>query len=687
MSFRNRLIILILLTTAFFAQLFSFGEESVFDMPKKQERHRQLQIQLIKAAKSGDYAKIEEVSRQGCELLPHDPMWRYNLACALAYRKNKDAAFEALEQAVDLGFVNRDMLTKDQDIQQLSGDPRYALILKKIKAVAANPPPNINRAQKSESFAGYPVEINGSNTVWNFDTSCFQTTFKIVRPLVASEIKATADRYCGPAAEKIRGWIKDGSAASNVGDIYVNRDDGHSRIAVTNFPWLTPVVFGPEAKKAGEHVSLPNMLLPGPVLGNCSMSVTEGPYWRSLPRLIESEPANALVCSQLFINNQIWFFPEHNDFDPENGDLYPANLPYLVISQGSSYTDKPFVEAFAAALAAMPPVVKNQAAKRMILGGMLQSIFRHTLRNLKNDGDYLTGAAHPAVFNAGNLNAEAMAEMAHGLTEDDLVPMPVLRMVKETESAPGTDYFDIRNEKLMDSIMCIVRVVRNTAKTRKMTVQAHTFGGVTGEKTTFVWKLLRGDPEKVRIKPLTESGDRAELEVDYHGLYQPMSTDGTPENRKTRRVDIGCFVKTERSKRYSTPAMVCVYCQPSESRIYRPDGQIQYVDYTNQRHVYSDPILTIEKNWKDVYSYTKDGKPLGWHRLRGKHDDRFTYAGHRVTDTDELNRPVRACSVEYLPVHNGPNTIPPTLSYVDGNEVFEYSYTGVNDEIGTYRKQ
>lgn len=49
-----------------------------------------------------------------------------------------------------------------------------------------------------------------------------------------------------------------------------------------------------------------------------------------------------------FLNNQMYCYPEHNDFDPEHGDVYPANAPFWVISQGSSGSDQPFMEAIAA---------------------------------------------------------------------------------------------------------------------------------------------------------------------------------------------------------------------------------------------------------------------------------------------------------------------------------------------------
>jgi hypothetical protein len=44
-------------------------------------------------------------------------------------------------------------------------------------------------------------------------------------------------------------------------------------------------------------------------------------------------------------------------------------------------------------------------------------------------------------------------------------------------------------------------------------------------------------------------------------------------------VDVGCFVKT--GAHFSAPSFVSFYYLPSETRIYREDGQIQSVDYSN----------------------------------------------------------------------------------------------------------
>ena len=75
-----------------------------------------------------------------------------------------------------------------------------------------------------------------------------------------------------------------------------------------------------------------------------------------------------------YTKNNLYIYPEHHDHDPGHngifvlpsgareegyGDLYPTNTPYLIISQGSSYTDLPFMRMMPSVLAAFRPEVKR----------------------------------------------------------------------------------------------------------------------------------------------------------------------------------------------------------------------------------------------------------------------------------------------------------------------------------------
>ncbi len=652
---------------------------SVFEMPQKFLRHVQLQQQLIQSVRAGRTDEMERVSREGVALLPQDPTWQYNLACALAYRADKAESFAALERAIELGFRDPAAIRNDSDLKQLAALPQFAALVAKAESLQGKPVAGAPQIGPSTVFTGHPAEIHGSNTVWDFDAGCFKTLFAL-RNAELKKISAYADSYRGPASGVIRGWMTDERASGNFGDLYVNRDDGHSRLDVTNFPGLTPVVYGEEARAHKAHLSLPNTLFGQPVIGNSSMSMVSGPLWRSLPRAVVTDPFQPLAAFRIYLNNQCWFYPEHKDHDSETGDLYPANTPYYVISQGSSFSDKPFMEAFAAAMAAFMPEVKRLLTARQTLAPTLQMILRATQRTVKRPDDYLTGAAHPAVFDARNLDVEAMVRMAHDLTPEQLPPLVTLRTVKDAQAEPGVDYFDTRPEGLFDTPFAIARVVRGIARTRSMTLEAAATPKPS-PGTVYRWVVLQGDPAKITIQPLKPDSSQVTVTVAYHGVYRPKGADGQPSPLQTSRVDLGCFVQNGTS--FSAPSLVSFYYLPNEERVYRDDGRILSIDYANSAHRYADPLLTVQKGWKDLYAYDKQGRLTGWYRTRaGAAPERFTYRGHRVLATDAQDRPTQACGVDYLPRQAGGAGLPPTLTCADTQQRFAYTYDNEADRVG-----
>jgi len=220
--------------------------------------------------------------------------------------------------------------------------------------------------------------------------------------------------------------------------------------------------------------------------------------------------------------------------------------------------------------------------------------------------------------------------------------------------------------------------VRGMARQRSMTVEA---SAAQQAGLKYLWVVLQGDAKKIAIKPLNESASQVEITVAYHGTYRPLAADGSPAPIMSGRVDIGCFVKS--GAYYSAPSFVSFYYLPNEERVYRPDGQIQSVDYANASHRYADPVLTIQKNWKDLYEYDPAGRQTGWYRTRsGGQPERFTHNGHKVLSADKLNRPVSACAVQYMPRQSGGEGTPPTLTCVDLPQLFTYTYADDADKVG-----
>jgi hypothetical protein len=662
-----------------FLPLISFGAQDVFDMPRLHPQHRQFLQEMVQSVREGKIEEMEAVARKAIAVFPDDATWHYNLACALAYRADKTESLAMLERAIDLGFRNPKAIEEDNDLKTLKKDPRFKVLIEKAAKLQGKPVEGVIQPQITTSVMGKPVKIEAANTIWDFDKGCFQMLLTLVPPAL-KKISAYAPDYAGPAKQEIQQWMKEGTASGNLGDLYLNRDNGHSSLAFTNFPGLTPVVYGEDAKAKQANIGLPNALFPYPLIGNASIAITAGPFWRSMPRAIQTDPYQPSTAFQWMLANQCWLYPSHRDYTQETGDLYPVNMPYYIISKGSSYSDMPFMEAVVATFAAFRPETKQALISKTLLVPTVQMILRATQKNLKTPEDYLTGSAHPIVFDATNLNVDAMVKMAHELTPQN-IPLPVvLRTLKDAETESGVDYFDQRPEGLFDTPFTIARVVRGVRIKKRTMILEAVVPGVSQPSSPFIWKLLQGNPDKVTIKPLTPNASQVEISVDYHGTFRP-----TPTAWLTSRVEIGCFLKT--GEHYAMPSFVSFAYLPNEERLYRADGKIQSVDYTNPNHRYADPVLTLPKKWKDLYDYDSKGQMKGWYRTRKTGSaERFTYAGHKVLTTDKLNRPLQTCAVQYIPRQEG-GDIPTELTYVDNlQQLFIYSYASDEDTIGTFKK-
>lgn len=649
---------------------------SVFEMPRITPQHNQLRMRLIQAMRSGQTAEMETIAREGIALMPLDATWQYNLACALAYRADKKEALGALDRAIELGFRDAKQIAEDKDLASLVSLPEFQALLKKAASLAGKPVPNQIQVRPSTVVMGYPAQVNASNTIWDLDLGCFRTSFQLLAP-ENKPVRAFAESYEGAAKGMVQKWMREGSAAGNHGDLYVNRDGGHSLLDVTLFPKITPVVYSAEAQQHRIHMGAANSFFDHAVLGNASLAMTTGPLWRSLPRASMGE----LLPAQLYLNNQVWFYPAHRDFTREAGDLYPANSPYWIISQGSSGSERFFMNIFASALAAMNPDAKRVLRERGILAPTLQMLFRSSLRGIRTSEDYLSGKAHPVVFDPMQINADTFIEKAHDVVPEQLMPLVVLRPVKENRAEAGVDYFDLQPEIAWNTPFAIARVVRAVrSKTFRICVAAQPVGPLPSGAQV-IWRVLQGDESKISIRPLDGEGQQVEISVDYHGSYRPTQNDIAL--LQSSRVDIGCFVQS--GDRISAPSFISVFYLQNETRVYREDGQILSVDYSNVQHRYADPLLTLTKDWKDLYDYDPQGRCTGWYRVRAtdKSSIRFTHDGARVTAVDASGRPTKAVNVQYLPRQVGRSDLPPSLTFGDTTTVVTYRYTNALDRVGT----
>ena len=409
------------------------------------------------------------------------------------------------------------------------------------------------------------------------------------------------------ACKLVNRWYSQDTAAGNIGDWYDNRDGGHSRLNVKKYPQLSVVTYTEDEKAKYLHWGGQGRLLKQITVGNSSTSAGVKAAGSNPRSNYYTQPQGLEFLYAQYRYSNLYVYPEHRDYDPGHngrpagyGDIYPTNTPYLVISQGSSGSDQVFVRAFIKTLAAFHPDVKKKMHKTGLLMPTLQMIFRAGNKNIRDMKDYLTGKAHPTVFDGKNIDPVKMVQQASRIRLNDIPPLISLKVVEEDQAVRGRDYFEAeKSEKLADTDSVIARIFRGTAYTKRMVVSAEPSADVNNRALTYHWVVLRGDADRISIKP-RNGGAVAELMIPYHPR-QPISKGATMESN---RVDIGVFVHN--GTFYSAPGFITVFFLDNETRTYDADGHILEMYYeaseTTIGYPTSDPKLFIHKKY-DIFDW------------------------------------------------------------------------------------
>ena len=462
--------------------------------------------------------------------------------------------------------------------------------------------------------------VGAGNTAWDPATGWLEARFAVGAP---ASPRVLGRQRGDNAYDHLRDLFDRGRAAGNAGDLYDNRDRGHSRLPPQNHPQLSATVYDAAAREADVDYGLADRIrFDRPTIGNSSTAVTAGPFWRSLARdaLTRPDGGGPLRLSQDYASNRIYVYPSHKDYGAESGDLFPANTPYVLVSEGSSRSDQPFLEALAMILAAFRPETKARLVETGLLAPTVQYVFRRSQRSVLSREAYMSGAAHPSVFPAYEIGLARMVSLANAILPDDIPPMVRIRMLEETEPVEGVDFFgEGLSETFFDTPAAIGRIWRGKDYRRTYLVSAEETVDPNGRPLSFEWRLLRGDPDRVRITPL-DGGARARVEVDW----QEPRPIGEENPIRSARVDVGVFANN--GVHDSAPAILSVLLPAHETRRYEPgpDGAMRIVaiDHADpaKAGVYADPMLMARADWRDDYRYDADGALVGWTRSRPDRD-------------------------------------------------------------------
>lgn len=600
----------------------------------------------------GKYAEAEKLLTEATANPAATAVDFYNLACTQALQNKSDAALANLQTAVEKGFRRAAHLKEDFDFISLRSDARFQSILRDVESRAAEqarPTP-----PRPQLVANGIALVGPENTVWDERQDLFLSAFRCAADDPRKKLPAASG--AGKAGELLRQWQADKTAAGLVGILYDNHDRDHSNIAANEFPQLTMIEYCQDAKEISlDNAMQTRQLFNLPTFGNSSMAEFSQPYWRGLTRLTQVSEHSVGKQYLQYTYNHLYIYPEVSDYHPGRngtkvggtsgyGDVFPAHTPYVLTSQGASGSDKPFLSAVACTLAAFRPEIQKKLIQTKLLMPTVQMILRRSNKQTTSDEVYLTGQAHPPVFQGDQLDVERMVTMAHDMRVDRLPPMIQLQVIDEDLPRQGVDFFDaLSSERLFDTPAAIARVHRTVARERRMVVSASKSFDVNGKPLRFHWVLLQGVSDQVQIMPRKDDPSTVELRIRWHDRF-PIAKDSPMESN---RVDIGAFAHN--GDYYSAPGIVSVYFPDSEARRYRSDGQIESVDYRSQSSGgnYVDPLVYTSRDWRDEYHYDGEGRLAGWTRVRGGAKEEFTANGELILEQDATGKPLKTSAVMY----------------------------------------
>ncbi len=394
-------------------------------------------------------------------------------------------------------------------------------------------------------------------------------------------------------AKLLNEWFAAGTAAGLEAITYENRDGQHSPLNTATYPQL-------KVHKAGAgDVGAATQLRSVPTLGNCSMA-SAATQLGCLPRLYMMDPGGNRFLARQYLSNNLFIYPEHQDYDigangvGGYGDLLPLNTPALLISQGSSYTDQPFLQAMLSATAAFPPATQKLLIEKRLLIPTLQSIFRRSNKMVVTAEDYFAGKAHPPVFDSKQLDEEKMVRIAHEMTPDKLPPVVIMEIVEETKMEAGVNYFEAPGSfpwQISDSPVSIGRILRGNEAAHGMLISLEKTLNPVKSPMQMRAVLLQGDPRFVRI----ETGpNKAAMRLSVR--WQPPTLTAT--GIRTHRIDIGIFADNGVS--ISAPAILSFYMLPNEMHFYDDKGRVSEIHYQTHNPDFGLPPADTDPRWLKV---------------------------------------------------------------------------------------
>lgn len=284
--------------------------------------------------------------------------------------------------------------------QTLAKRPRVVNRMGMVATTCDDEPP---AARPAFAVSGRPLQLTDANVTWDSDFNCFR------------------------AQVEFKNVPNDG----NAGDLYMNRDGGHSKLKLEEFPGLTDVTLDAEAKRRGVDRCIQNIVFPCPTFGNSSTAFQNTPLWRSMPRSMMTNMRWTMPTMQkMYLANQVYAYPTAGDTAPvgTNGDVFASIAPYWIVTAGRSWSDLPYLKGALEVSRSLDPAVKREIVRRGMLAPVVQTLLRKSLKGVSTEADYLTAKAHPTGLPPDGLEMDRLIRQAEALTVERIPPLAKIQV-------------------------------------------------------------------------------------------------------------------------------------------------------------------------------------------------------------------------------------------------------------------
>jgi len=230
-----------------------------------------------------------------------------------------------------------------------------------------------------------------------------------------------------------------------------------------------------------------------------------------------TETRRLKTMARLYLGNQLWFFPAHQDCPPvgAHGDVFLSVAPYWFVTAGSSFTDQPYLRGALAASRALDPKTKAEAVQKGLLAATLHKLIRASLKSVPDEAAYLTAAAHPTALPAGGLDTNRLTRAAAALKPTEIPPLAVIA-VKPAPTTAKPEWPELTYR----TAFAWAYILRAEDPIRTFTVTA------TGADE-FTFAVVHGPADRVQVTKIC--GNEAEIVIPREIL--------SPSNR----VDLAVF--------------------------------------------------------------------------------------------------------------------------------------------------